>query len=477
MNSEEVKCMYENGVVVCSEGKQYYVHGEQKNDKVEKWIYYEGIVDYTMQTFKKTDEPISDKNVYYLDGPWTYKILAIDGDRKYYVGFNDYENIETFIKKLFKERSDVQVIHLLHKFNVMGHELEYAKDKYKISFVRTREGPPDINFKLLAKNQEKFLSENYNIIVIREEEIKEEIKEEISVINSTVNKNLQWAANSCWIDSVLVNLFTYKTPLTNNFYSLIINNKDNFNECLYKLLYESNNIHVMDYIKTLHNKCKEKKKEDSETYCKDFTLNSISSNDKFIDLFKKMYYPDMDIINVTFRSPTMFSSAVSTAIQNKKNTILQNGYIILSTQTYHMENDIDTTKRDLPPGFNVKEKTYDIKYHDIINENGKLNDKVKNIEINGNTFTLTSATIGWPGHYGSIVYDKNLKTYIIINKLSDTRVYLPRSKDWQQTTYLFYYPLDKINVWTNAISGGALSYYNKYIKYKNKYNALKNLIE
>ena len=273
----------------------------------------------------------------------------------------------------------------------------------------------------------------------------------VEVKNSKVFKNLQWNGQSCWFDSFLMNIFTYKTDISTKFVqNLSLYPKNIFTQFMVNLLSKTNKVMVMSSIRGIYDYCVYDSTSHLNTrgmmdrirhnimspftgtrtqlLCNDFNKDSPSSFANVAIILNNMYNLEMRIHTIALTgNERLFSDSLQRVVNTKIVQEYINDVIIFNTSSF--------TENKTSVNLNVS------------------NPVTHNIMINNHDYKLGSTTVHVPGHYVSIIWDKAQNKYILVNimGISNYSRYVTES-DWQNSTFLFYYRAELLTP-DNIITG------------------------
>lgn len=463
MSQPELRCMQTYDLVNCifklgeEDDQLYEVYEVESKDTSADYDYYECETKqyYTKCTNTNYHQSDQEDQIKWMEKiPDGHSKLKVQYKTKSYYIF--YKNVNDLFRKLrnILTSSDILFVQFI-KYQVTpyansseSHAFGFFSDDQYSAFHE-------------AFNKLKFdKSDEFKAILIQNnDDTREEEKspyDKTKIQESVVYTNLQWARNSCWIDTVLINLFTFRFSLNEKILRYIRDIRDKrdnrFDDFILKLINQTTTVSVMDYIGTMYEISEKLTKDgqvknlidgkDTKLYLPGFTEKSLSSAGLSL-LFFNSYFK----LNIR--------TLKTTPIDGKQNTVELIKHYLL---TYNFVDSQDYIVVDTTSQWNSD--TMDI-----------LNEKYYQIKKNDKKFKLASAIVGQQGHYVSIIFDPTTEKYILVNKLVATTISEPTVNDWKQITFLFYLKEDLVNseniLTTSLQSGGAnkLSNYYKTPKY------------
>jgi len=396
---------------------EYYFTGEElKKIDFNEYTFYEcsNLKEFNVLCKRITDENyLKGKKIYYLIANTEHLEKIIVNDKmNYYILFDKIETLSKNIEKIFEDKNVMAV-------NMISDDYFTNKQKTPVGFIRDDVVEKSIFAKLFTyieyiKQQEGKIdySQYYLAILKEEKKKKKEISENLNIFKSKIYTNLKWKYNSCWMDCLLVNIFSQKTSLSAKFEHKILEkytSGNEFDKFMYNLLFGNNEVSIMNVIDTIQFICVSldqfdyKLRQITNAYCNIFTKGAFSSPSPFL-IFLQNYYGllPLNYIYIGKIEGVSFEHNFDIMLSERKDEL---DYFIVESFDYY--------KQIVKPPL---EKIY-------------MNKK----------YRLLSATVSTPGHYVSIVYDTTKQKYITINKLNKTTITDVSKNDWNQTTLLFYY--------------------------------------
>lgn len=434
MTSNNLKCMLFKGVVQCRLGNQEYLQTKEK-DPYGSYKYYscDGVGDiYTnCMTEVLSLTNISGKKIIYTEPKGERKSIIVkeDDNNSYFLLYSNQDDLTAQLVPLIVE--NVVLIQVVSD--------DYFSDKPKPSFGITKDNIQFIdNFFDKIDINSKTFEEHFSIIVVRDNTDSIGLKD-ISINTSAVIKNLQWCQNSCWMDSFLINIFTYYTEISRKIINKLRDDKE-IDTFLINLLGGNQKICANpEHIMLLNNYCENKNNDTREPpvnfsnqptklWCDNFVPNGLSDAATVLPIYNNLYQLELNVIKILNTDLEPFSVKFKRELQNNFNR--KHDHLIVNCATFQDNHN----------------------FFDIIDQH-TVNDEVQTITHHGRIFFLTSTASFSGGHWTTIIYDFIKKEYVLVNKTNDTLISEPNNVNWLQSTLLFYYPkpTTQLQILTNQV--------------------------
>lgn len=467
-----LKCVLHNNLLDCWYN-DIKLHQAKNKDQSETYNYFECDQDSMMRVntlCRNVSEPTNFDNVKWLkQKDRAYIILGYEyqGNNVFNLMYNDLDELSLIISKYFDDQKVMKISVYHQDFLIMrvthfdinrgSHSKNNIYNKLHTKYNDNYYLLDNSHICIYREGENNWTVRNYDIIIESDNKNIAMMPQNITLYSdphattpeqSKICINLQWNSQSCWMDASLVNIFTFKTAISEKIINTINgkSSKSKFDIFIINILSRNNLFYMKNIITELKDYCDRTTSiinlDEVKTLlnCSDFVSGSISSASTFLIILNNIYGLNIKTWKINPHENLLFSDIQSNIQSNQLITerTARTKFLIIDMTIF-----VNTLS-------SISNK-YDI----VIN--GVINSKVLQININGIIYMLFSTIVYQDSykHYKSIVYDPKRSKYTLIDKLTQTLIDTPTVSDWKNSIYLFYYPeeLIKRNIITNIQNG------------------------